>query len=342
MRINDPDIINGIVRDDDNPEIVVASCRCFIDSNMNAILRKYISDGKERIFVFFSRECVEPDMNIFDYATTWNRHHALPGRIIHNTHFIYNLNPYTEDKSEDKPYRNTLTYDDAVKLLRNNKGFCNFMYSHASPDRDKFFHLLSAYKRIDSFGPYLNNMNIEPSREAKNWYDLSVEMKHGYKFSIAMENASCSGYTSEKIISSLQAHTVPIYWGDPDVAEFLNPKAFINCHDYSSFEEVIERVKEIDNNDDLWLEIVTQPWQTEAQRQRTIELVEEYNEFWRKVFLQDIDTLKRRTEGAYYNLYTMSFWEFTLSWQAEVRKLASRALRRFKRITRRISGKATM
>ena len=35
-------------------------------------------------------------------------------------------------------------------------------------------------------------------------------------------------------------------------------KAFINCHEYKSFEEVIDRVKEIDKNDELYLSILAE------------------------------------------------------------------------------------
>ena len=112
-----------------------------------------------------------------------------------------------------------------------------------------------------------------------------------------MENAVYRGYTSEKIVSSLQAHTVPIYWGDPAVTELINPKAFINCHDYSSFDEVIERVKEIDNNDDLWLDMVTQPWQTEEQRKTTLQDVADYERFMHNIFSQDLKSARRRSIG---------------------------------------------
>ena len=52
-----------------------------------------------------------------------------------------------------------------------------------------------------------------------------------YKFSIAFENASYSGYTSEKILEAFAAGTVPIYWGDPDIAKVYNSKAFINLNE---------------------------------------------------------------------------------------------------------------
>jgi hypothetical protein len=42
------------------------------------------------------------------------------------------------------------------------------------------------------------------------------------------------------------------YWGNEKVTEYFNPDAFINCNDFSSFDEVIEYVKEVDNNENLY------------------------------------------------------------------------------------------
>ena len=60
------------------------------------------------------------------------------------------------------------------------------------------------------------------------------------------------GYLTEKIRMALMAGSIPIYWGDPRVAEFINPACFINCHDYPNFAAVIEHVKEVDQNPELY------------------------------------------------------------------------------------------
>ncbi len=57
----------------------------------------------------------------------------------------------------------------------------------------------------------------------------------------------------------MAAGNVPIYWGCPQIAEYVNPKRFINCHDFDSFDEVMEKVKEIDNDPALYEEYVAAP-----------------------------------------------------------------------------------
>ena len=55
------------------------------------------------------------------------------------------------------------------------------------------------------------------------------------------------------------AQTVPIYWGDPVIAETFNEESFINCNNYSSWDEVLEVVKRIDSNPELYAQMLSVP-----------------------------------------------------------------------------------
>ena len=95
----------------------------------------------------------------------------------------------------------------------------------------------------------LNNVSgFPPKRDSRE----TVRALAPYKFGIAFENHSRAGYTSEKIGHCLLAGNVPVYWGDPEVAEVFNPDAFINCHDFSSLDEAAERVLEVDSDPELY------------------------------------------------------------------------------------------
>lgn len=136
--------------------------------------------------------------------------------------------------------------------------FCNFIYSNSEADvrRKEFFSLLSKYKRIDSGGMFLNNIG--------SLVNDKFEFQRAYKFSIAFENSSCSGYTTEKLIDAKAAGSIPIYWGNPDINKEFNTKSFINCHDYDSFAEVIDLVKNIDNDSRLYESYMTAPFYNEG------------------------------------------------------------------------------
>lgn len=144
---------------------------------------------------------------------------------------------------------------DGAAVAAGKTGFCNFIYSngrHADPARDAFFFLLSKYRKVDSGGRHLNNIG-SPVRDKVAW-------QRRYKFSIAFENSSKPGYTTEKIYDCLCADTVPIYWGDPRIADEFNPARFVNCHDYGSFAGVVERVKELDGDQGKFAAMLGQPW----------------------------------------------------------------------------------
>jgi hypothetical protein len=117
--------------------------------------------------------------------------------------------------------------------------------------REEFFEKLSAYKTVDSGGKYKNNVGGPVPDK--------LEFQKDYKFSLAFENVSVRGYCTEKILQSFAAGTIPIYYGDETVVQDFNPKAFINCHDYDSIDEVVAKIKELDENDAAYLQMLNEP-----------------------------------------------------------------------------------
>jgi alpha(1,3/1,4) fucosyltransferase len=106
----------------------------------------------------------------------------------------------------------------------------------------------------------LNNMKSDIiERYDNDWWQGKIDFIKNYKFTIAFENSRSEGYTTEKILHPFFANSIPIYWGNPVVTREFNPKAFINCNDYENFDQVIERIKELDNNDELYMEMLRQP-----------------------------------------------------------------------------------
>ena len=67
-----------------------------------------------------------------------------------------------------------------------------------------------------------------------------------------MENSEGDGYISEKIVDAFLAGTIPIYYGDYMVDEFINPKTYILIKGEKDIFKKIEYIKEIDNNDELY------------------------------------------------------------------------------------------
>jgi hypothetical protein len=78
------------------------------------------------------------------------------------------------------------------------------------------------------------------------------------KFNIAFENSRHPGYVTEKIVEAFIANTVPIYWGAPDVDLEFNPKSFIDISNFKSMDEAISYIKEVDQDDDLYLKYLAE------------------------------------------------------------------------------------
>ena len=196
------------------------------------------------IRILFTGESNTPDFNLsdygmgFDWITFDDRYLRLP------LYFVRNNSEY---------YKNCLIpFNYNIADIKNRK-FCNFIYSNGNADKKRadFYHELSKYKFIHSGGKYLNNIGGQ--------IDKKIQYQKEFKFSIAFENSSVNGYSTEKILEAKVAGSVPIYWGNPVINKEMNTKAFINCHEYKNFDEVIEFIKHIDNNDTEYLKILNEP-----------------------------------------------------------------------------------
>lgn len=228
------------------------------------------------IRIFFTGECQTPDFNECDYAIGFDRlkfgdrYARIP---------LYNIMHY---KSEYKGLLNR-------RLITSNnikgRDFCSFVVSNcfANDARAIFYEQLSRYKHIASGGRYKNNIG-GAIKDKKAFLSK-------YKFNIAFENCSHDGYATEKIMEAFAAEVVPIYYGDPRIAEDFNPKSFVNAHDFPSFDAMIEQVKEIDNNDELYLSMLNEPIiQPDAD-------VAELSDFLYSIFDQPLSSAKRRSQS---------------------------------------------
>lgn len=242
------------------------------------------------IFIYIAGECISPDMNLFDYAIVFDRQLSMGDRIIRKSTLSYFSASVFEEYR-----RQVVTSAD----INDKTKFCNFMYSNpnAHPMRDNLFYKISEYKRVDAIGSHLRNTDVKPSRFDTDWRRLSIVARQKYRFSIASENACFPGYTSEKLLCCLQAHTVPIYWGDPTIEEEFNGKAFINVHKFKTLDDVLEKVREIDEDESLLLNMLNQPWQTPEQITKTRLQDENYKQFVASIFLRDKNDAKRCIGG---------------------------------------------
>lgn len=68
----------------------------------------------------------------------------------------------------------------------------------------------------------------------------------GAKFNFCSENCSSPGYVTEKIFDALLAGTVPVYFGAPDIGDFVPREAFIDGPSFSSLRALRRYLKGMD------------------------------------------------------------------------------------------------
>jgi hypothetical protein len=234
----------------------------------------------QSVKVYLANEPVIPNFNDCDYAigtmdlSFGERYFRQPPLTNYGEY------PYWEEINEPR----------VIPKDAERRKFCNFIYANAKGGRGtelriQFCRQLSKYKSVDCPGQVLNNMTdgledryrggkLRSSKDFNmNWAREKLAFIEGYKFTIAFENTSLPGFTTEKLIHPLLARSVPIYWGNPQVTEYFNPRAFINCADYDGdFERVIHRIIELDQDREQYLDMLRQPplradfpfdWETE-------------------------------------------------------------------------------
>jgi hypothetical protein len=194
-----------------------------------------------RVRIYYTGENCRPNFRRCDYAFTFD-HLSRP------EHYRLPLYAWYGD-----PVSLVKRDVDAQRILAAKTGFCNFVYSNPRCRlRIRFFEKLSKYKRVDSGGKLLNNIGGPVANK--------LEFLRRYKFTIAFENDSYPGYTTEKICEPMHARSLPIYWGNPLVHLDFNPRSFVNYFDYGDLDELVDRVIEIDRNDDLYCQYLREPW----------------------------------------------------------------------------------
>jgi hypothetical protein len=120
------------------------------------------------------------------------------------------------------------------------------------------FELLNNYKKVDSCGRFANNYNY--SIINLNWWSKEyIEFISQYKFMICFENTKMLNYSTEKIVNAYLANIIPIYWSSNSISNLFNMDSLLfleNEQDDNSFQNVINKVIELDNDDNKYLEFI--------------------------------------------------------------------------------------
>lgn len=201
--------------------------------------------------IFYTGENITPNFNICDYAIGFD-HISFLDRYLRYPLYLF----YEQDTAKAMNKHNNID----LSILQSKTRFCNFIVSNgnADPVRESVFRALSAFKKVDSGGKYLNNIGSPIADK--------FAFQSECRFSLCFENSSTPGYVTEKLIQAAAAQTIPIYWGDTQADKEIcnggggiNKKAIINAHNFPTIESLIAHIKTIESDTNTQLAILKEP-----------------------------------------------------------------------------------
>ena len=194
----------------------------------------YRFDG---VRVLYTGENHPIDLNSFDYCLTHeyredDRCHRLPYWHIH-------MQKFAELRGYLLGERPMVTPEE---LEKKQTEFCAFICKNPKgKERNSLVRNLNAVRKVNCAGPFMNNVGFTLPRD----YRSKHEYQNKHCFSIAYENECGPGYQTEKIIDAFVSGSIPIYWGNKDVAKEFNPAAFVHARDFRTEKELIKYLLEL-------------------------------------------------------------------------------------------------
>lgn len=224
----------------------------FSDDNYNVII-----DGgypgnplpdKDVVKIYYTWEPLTPDVSKYDFAMGFD-YIDHPNYIRLPLYYVFYRDMISNsfDRGKCEPLKKV----NFASFLITNYGY------HEKLDgcdaRNRMFHKLSLYKKVASGGKAMNNLgNIVPYSDTFSWVAKS-------KFMISFENKKHNGYMTEKVAQAYIGGAIPIWYGDRAALKDVNPKAIIYYDDFESEDALIDYVKKVDNDDELYCKIWNEP-----------------------------------------------------------------------------------
>ena len=263
------------IDDDAEPDFVICGC------GQLAEVLQY-----DCVRILYIGENIRPDFNYFDYAWSFDKIQFGDRSLYYPLYVFPDYRPRLETAMQ-KHLRSEAYFLGKEK-------FCNIVVTNVNSSSDvryRFFQELDRYSHVDSGGRAFNNLadgkNVEDKRS----------FQEQYRFTIAFENSSYPGYATEKIIDAWAAGTIPIYWGDPTIGEQFNEEAFVNCHRYADFTEVVQAVREINEDRSRYLAMQQAPILKDPNPLEEILRPEYFRDWLFGILDQDPQAAIRRTNA---------------------------------------------
>ncbi|KAM4709654.1 LOW QUALITY PROTEIN: GDP-fucose protein O-fucosyltransferase 3 [Discoglossus pictus] len=198
----------------------------------------------------------KPTITLFNHSATFSRHSHLPLTT-----------QYLEDLQSLKSLEYLIPLPKKNSLRRRLSPLV-YVQSDCDPpsDRDQYVQELMKYISVDSYGECLHNQDLPQKLNNPSFMD-DTKFYHilaQYKFILAFENAVCDDYITEKLWRPLKLGAVPVYYGAPNIEDWLpSNKSAIIVDKFAHPKELAQFIKQLDGNDTLYMEFIE--WKLQGQ-----------------------------------------------------------------------------
>lgn len=135
------------------------------------------------------------------------------------------------------------------------KLLCNFSGNKSSADRRELYSARIDVIRymeanfLSDFDHYGPGWNAAAHPSWKGVVHDKIAICRNYRFGLCYENMRDEpGYVTEKIFDCLRAGTVPVYWGAPDIEDYVDHDAFVHRRDFKDIHDMVKFLSNMDEN----------------------------------------------------------------------------------------------
>lgn len=179
----------------------------------------------------------------------------------HNTVFYDKIYTMWDDQVDNKKFFKLFYPHPNLNMIENtiqfhNKKFLTLISSRKTASGNKVGELYS--ERLKSINFFRNKKEIEFTFYGNGWIkqkgfggrvNSKKDVLKNYKFCICFENTkNMNGYITEKIFDCFEAGCVPIYYGAPNIIQYIPENCFIDFRKFKNYKELLKYLKSIDEN----------------------------------------------------------------------------------------------
>lgn len=218
------------------------------------------SDRKKSVLFIFESELIRPDnWNLdshqsFDQIFTWH-----DGFVDRKKYFKFNFThsgrvPFLKFAEKEKSRKNFCTliagnkscshalelYSKRVQIIRFFETHYPEYFEFYGVGWDKYTFSGGLWTRVLNRFSWLRKKMAPKFDSYRGMVDKKLECLQRFKFSICYENArEIPGYITEKIFDSMAAGCVPVYWGAPNIEQYVPRECFIDRREFKTDEELV-------------------------------------------------------------------------------------------------------